>query len=102
MTRALLIAAVLAALAAASAAFAADITRGGQAYALHCATCHGPGGQGIYPGAPKFNRGDRMMQSDLALLNSIKWGRNAMPAFNGVLRDRDILDVIAYVRTLRR
>ncbi len=81
---------------------AADIARGGQTYALHCAGCHGPAGQGVMPGAPRFNRGERLLQSDLALLNTVKTGKNAMPAFMGVLRDREILDVIAYVRTLQR
>jgi len=87
---------------AATPAHAADITRGGQTYAMHCAMCHGPAGQGIQPGSPKFNRGERMMQSDLVLLNSVRMGRGAMPGFMGVIRDRDILDVIAYIRTLQR
>lgn len=81
---------------------AADLARGGQIYALHCATCHGPAGQGGIPGAPKFNRGERLMQSDFTLLATVRRGRNVMPAFGGVLRDREILDVIAYVRTLQR
>jgi cytochrome c6 len=89
-------------LALAGAAGAADITRGAQTYAMHCAMCHGPAGQGIQPNAPKFNRGERLLQSDLALLNSVRMGRGAMPGFMGVLRDRDILDVIAYIRTLQR
>lgn len=80
----------------------ADLARGSQTYALHCAACHGPSGQGGVPGAPKFNRGERLMQSDLALLESVRRGRNVMPAFAGVLRDREILDVIAYLRTLQR
>lgn len=80
----------------------ADIARGGQTFALHCASCHGPAGQGVFPGAPKFNRGERLMQSDLTLLNSIRSGKNAMPPFMGMLRDREILDVIAYLRTLQR
>jgi cytochrome c6 len=41
------------------------------------------------------------MQPDPVLVQSIKAGRNAMPGFQGLLRDRDILDVIAYARTLR-
>ena len=86
----------------APAAGAADLARGGQIYALHCATCHGPAGQGGIPGAPKFNRGERLMQSDFTLLATVRRGRNVMPAFGGVLRDREILDVIAYVRTLQR
>ena len=99
-TRAIVAAAVLAAVPLLSSA--ADITRGAQSYALHCASCHGPAGQGIFPGAPKFSRGERLMQSDLALLNSVRTGKNAMPAFMGMLRDREILDVIAYLRTLQR
>lgn len=93
--------AVLAAFAAVSAG-AADLSRGSQIYALHCATCHGPSGQGGIPGAPKFNRGERLMQSDLALLSTVRRGKNVMPAFGGLLRDREILDVIAYLRTLQR
>ncbi|NJD88424.1 MAG: cytochrome c [Betaproteobacteria bacterium] len=89
-------------LAAALPCAAADLARGSQTYALHCAVCHGPAGQGGVPGAPKFNRGERLMQSDLALLESVRRGRNIMPAFAGVLRDREILDVIAYLRTLQR
>lgn len=81
---------------------AADLARGSQTYALHCAVCHGPAGQGGVPGAPRFNRGERLMQSDLALLESVRRGRNIMPAFAGVLRDREILDAIAYLRTLQR
>ena len=81
---------------------AADGARGAQTFALHCAVCHGPAGQGVFPGTPKFNRGERLLQPDLQLLNTIRSGKNAMPAFNGVLRDREILDVIAYLRTLQR
>ena len=90
------------AFACAPAAVCADLARGGQIYALHCATCHGPAGQGGIPGAPRFNRGERLMQSDITLLATVRRGRNVMPAFGGVLRDREILDVIAYVRTLQR
>ena len=95
-----LVAVVLAVLAAP--ASAADIVRGGQIFALHCASCHGPAGQGVHPGAPRFNRGERLMQSDLALLRSVRAGKNAMPPFMGLLRDREILDVIAFLRTLQR
>ena len=87
---------------ACGAAHPADITRGAQTYAMHCAMCHGPAGQGVHPMAPRFNRGERLMQSDLALLETVRRGKNAMPPFNGVLRDREILDVIAYLRTLQR
>jgi len=40
------------------------------------------------------------MQPDLTLLASIKNGVNTMPAYQGILKDQDILDVIVYLRTL--
>lgn len=80
---------------------AADVFKGGQTYAMYCASCHGPAGLAVMPGAPNFARGDRLMQPDTALLVSIRGGRNAMPAFAGVLRDQEILNVIAFLRTLR-
>jgi mono/diheme cytochrome c family protein len=41
------------------------------------------------------------MQPDAVLAASIRRGRFAMPAYAGVLGDREIFDVIAYLRTLR-
>lgn len=81
---------------------AADVVKGAQVYARHCAACHGPNGNSVMPSAPQLIRGERMMQSDMALLASLKVGKNAMPAYLGILADAEILDVIAYSRTLRR
>lgn len=80
---------------------AADVIKGSQVYARHCAACHGPNGISVMPGAPHLARGERLMQSDLTLLAAFKSGKNAMPAYLGILSDREILDVIAYSRTLR-
>lgn len=80
---------------------AADVINGSKVYARHCTACHGPGGVSVMPGAPHLARGERMMQSDMALLASLKVGKNAMPAYVGILSDREILDVIAYSRSLR-
>jgi len=98
--RALLAAFVLAG--AVMPAGAADVIKGAQIYARHCAACHGPNGVSVMPGAPQLARTEGLMQSDLALLASLKTGKNAMPAYIGILSDRDILDVIAYSRTLRK
>lgn len=84
------------------AAHAADPARGAQIYNTHCASCHGVNGVSVMPTAPNFARSERMLQPDFQLLAAIKSGRAAMPAYNGVLPDRDIYDVIAYMRTLRR
>jgi mono/diheme cytochrome c family protein len=83
-------------------AHAADVIKGSQLYARHCAACHGPNGISVMPTAPHLARGDRLMQSDLALLASFKSGKNAMPSYIGILSDAEILDVIAFSRTLRR
>ena len=53
------------------------------------------------PGAPDFTRPGALLKPDSVLMFEIKKGRNAMPAYNGLLKDRDILDVIAFLRTLR-
>lgn len=80
---------------------AADINKGAQLYGLHCLSCHGRTGMSVMPGAPNLARGEGLMQPDLAILASIKNGKNAMPGYMGILKDQDILDVIAYMRTLR-
>ena len=82
-------------------AFAADVMKGGQLYRMHCASCHGASGISPMPNAPSFARGERMTQPDQILLGSIRRGRGAMPGFFGVLSDRDTLDVISYMRSMR-
>jgi cytochrome c6 len=91
----------LALLASTAAAAAADVIRGGEIYRTHCVNCHGPQGRPVLPTAPDFSRLERLLQPDPVLLQSVRSGRGAMPAFQGLLRDREILDVIAYLRTLR-
>lgn len=95
----LALAALLACLA--QGASAADVIKGAQTYRQHCASCHGAAGASPMPNAPNFARGERMMQPDQALLAAIRAGRGAMPAYRGILTDRDTLDVIAFLRTLR-
>jgi len=81
-------------------ACAADTVKGGQLYAKHCATCHGVDGVNVMPDAPNFARSERLLRPDVFILATIKEGKNAMPSYQGVLKDQDILDVIAYLRTL--
>lgn len=79
---------------------AADVFKGKDLYQTYCLNCHGASGQGELPGMPNFARGQGLMQADLALFETISAGRSAMPAFRGVLDEQEILDVIAYIRTL--
>lgn len=81
-------------------AAAADIQRGASLYATHCAACHGVGGTPVMAGAPNFRRIESLLRPDTQLLASVRAGKGAMPAYFGILRDREILDVIAYLRTL--
>jgi len=82
------------------ASLAADMIKGGNIYASHCAACHGASGVSVMPGAPAFARNEGLLRPDMMLLTSIKSGKNAMPAFQGILSDQDILNVIAFLRTL--
>lgn len=97
-----LVVAALVTLVANAPAGAADVSKGAQIYARHCVSCHGPSGISVMPGAPHLARGERMTQPDMVLLASLKAGKNAMPAYIGILSDREMLDVIAYSRTLRQ
>lgn len=83
----------------ASPSMAADVNNGKQIYQTYCEACHGSSGQGDMPGTPNFTRGQGLLQPDLALLNIINDGRNAMPAFQGILDHYETLDVITYLRT---
>lgn len=102
ITRTTGLVALTAALLLPGASFAANVIEGQRIYNQHCIGCHGPGGHSAMPNAPHFSRGERLMQPDMMLLATIKAGKMMMPSFNGVLRDQEILDVIAYLRTLQR
>ena len=97
-----LIAVLLAVLAAAPSAQAADINKGRQIFNQHCAGCHGPRGISVMPNAPHLADGTVLLRPDGEILASIRGGKSAMPAYAGILKDAEILDVIAYMRTLRR
>lgn len=82
-------------------ALAADLMRGQRVYMSHCVSCHGPNGLSLAPNTPSFARGEGLFQPDMMLLQSVKMGIRAQPPFFGILSDQEILDSIAYSRTLR-
>jgi len=102
--------------ASASAASAGDPGKGKDIYTKSCASCHGPAGKGDGVAAaalnPKpANLADKATISkldDATLTNVIAKGGPAvgksplMPPFNGQLKDQDVKDVIAYVRSLAK
>lgn len=83
------------------AVMAADPQQGRKLYKTHCENCHGANGSGQIPGAPDFLRGDALMKPDLDLMRTVKAGRGMMPAYQGMFTEPELLDVIAYLRTLR-
>lgn len=88
-------------LVASTAACAADTAKGAQLYRSHCAGCHGNDGRPVMANAPDFTRATALLKPDPVLQAGIRNGRGAMPAYQGQLNDRDILDVVAHLRTLR-
>ena len=85
-----------------SAAQAANPMTGKPLYDRHCVSCHGASGVPAIPGLPDFSRGEAMLQPDSRLKATILNGSGMMPAYRGAMTELQILDVIAYVRTLRR
>jgi len=81
---------------------AANPEQGAKVYSKNCKNCHGVAGVAQLPGLPDFSRAQGVMKSDNDLLQFVRNGSGMMPAYRGLLSDRDILDVIAYIRTLRR
>lgn len=83
-------------------AFAQDIFTGRTVYDTHCASCHGSDGTATVPGTPNFSEGKGLDFSDPELVRVIKLGKNIMPGYDRVLKETEIIDVISFIRTLRR
>src|SRR3569833_713610 len=83
------------------AALAAGPKHGGENNGEQCINCHGQRGKPNMPGFPYFSRGERLMQSDNDQNKTISRGKGMMPAYQGLLSEKDIFDVVAYLRTLR-
>ena len=88
------------ALAASTQLAASNPNAGGKIYRAHCAKCHGPTGKAVMAGTPDFDRPGSLMQSEKSLLTRIQSGKNACPAYRGILSEQEIFDVIAYIRSL--
>lgn len=93
---------------------AGDPVAGEELYDQVCIACHGPGGQGVEGLGKPFTTSEFVAsQSDQELLEFIKQGRPIdhpdnttgvdMPAKGGnpALTDDQIMDIVAYIRTLQ-
>lgn len=81
---------------------AGDVFEGRRVYAVHCASCHGDNGIPVLPGTPNLAKGDGLIAPDMMLLRSLRYGKRSMPGFESLLGRKEMLDVLAYVRSLRR
>lgn len=79
--------------------FASDVFNGKEVFMRHCVACHGSSGEGSMPGLPNFKEGKTLFKNDSELMAIIRDGRGIMPSFNGLIKDDDIRDVAAYLRT---
>ena len=77
---------------------AGNYYKGQTIYATYCQGCHGSNGKGELSGTPNFTRGLALMKPDARLFETVINGKNAMPGFQGVLKNEDIYDVISYIR----
>ena len=82
-----------------------DATRGAAVFAANCAACHGVDGKGTVavPGAKSFASADVQSKTDTALGDVIENGQGGgtMPAFGTLLSAQQIVDLVAFIRTVR-
>jgi len=73
-------------------------------YKAKCAMCHGADGKGsptgLKMGVHDFTSADVQKQTDAQLTETITKGKSKMPAYQGKLKDNEIKDLAAYIRTL--
>ena len=92
----------------------ADIERGRQLYRENCAPCHGESGKGDGVGAqslpvrPADHTNGALMntRTDIFLRDIILKGGGSMglssfmPAWQGIFKEQEILDLVGYIRSL--
>jgi len=82
----------------------------GQAtFAKKCSACHAKDGKGsasmakmfkVKPEELNLTTDEVVKKSDADLIKTINAGKDKMPSFKGKLKDAEIADVLAYVRSL--
>lgn len=76
------------------------VVKGKEIYHERCSICHGIDGVPILPGAPNFAKGERMDKPDSELLQTIRHGKNMMPAWKENLTEEEMREVLAYARVV--
>ena len=71
-------------------------------YKAKCAMCHGADGKGGKMGTRDFASPEVKAETDAQLTDIITKGKGKMPAYEGKLKDTEIKDLVAYVRSLAK
>jgi cytochrome c6 len=71
-------------------------------YKAKCAMCHGADGKGGKMGTRDFASADVKAESDAQLVDIVTKGKGKMPFYSGKLKDTEIKDLVAYIRTLAK
>jgi cbb3-type cytochrome c oxidase subunit III len=87
-----------------------NASAGKKVYEQNCATCHATSGKGDTPIAASLNPKPRNFveakfkygSDDASLHKTIANGKGVMPAWKAILKDKQIDDVIAYIRTFKK
>src|ERR1700687_3695230 len=69
-------------------------------YKAKCAMCHAPDGKGGKMGTRDFASPEVKAETDAQLTEIITKGKGKMPAYDGKLKDTEIKDLVAHVRSL--
>jgi mono/diheme cytochrome c family protein len=84
-----------------------DLTKGKLIYETNCLMCHGASGKGdgpisagLKPSAADLTGPKAKAKSDKDLLTVIQDGRGVMPAWKFQLKEQDVQNVLAYIRSL--
>ena len=89
---------------------APDLANGKKVYADKCLRCHGINGKGDGPKADTLEKKPadytdkaKMSQfTDAQLKQVVLEGKQPMPAYKGKMSDKELEDVLAYVRTFAK
>ncbi|OGP31307.1 MAG: hypothetical protein A2073_05465 [Deltaproteobacteria bacterium GWC2_42_11] len=77
-----------------------NIQRGKEIFHERCAACHGIDGNPILPASPNFAKGERMEKNDKELLNTMRHGKNLMPAWKDILTEEELKQVLTFARVV--
>jgi len=79
----------------------ADMGKAKQNYERYCAACHGFNGMSSTAGVPNLRMNQGLMQPDIQIVQKLKMGSTKKPPMLGIMNDQELLDVVAYTRTIR-